>query len=95
MQRRVDREQTEIGSLAARFDVNAACQAAVILEKQEFAFLEQRVDLGKIDPVAIHEKLLDAKGRVDQGGDRLGVRGFCYSGLHITTVIRWSCRFRG
>lgn len=65
--RGVHGEQSEVGAIAAKFEVNAPKKLGGGFREEECSGLKHRVDLIGAGAVAINEEEFDSKSEVDQG----------------------------
>ena len=68
--RRLHREESQIGTILADFDINASHQSAGILGQKKFAASHIRADSEIIDAIAAKNGLLNDKRSIDQSTER-------------------------
>src|SRR6516164_6948068 len=74
---RIDREQRQVGTIAAEFNVSASDEGGILFGEKEPALLEQRSNRVNINTVALDEESFGvAKREVDQSGDAFCVGEF-------------------
>lgn len=80
---RIDREQAEIGSVVAKFDVNAGGHVSGFFRDQKLTRFHQSGDFGGVGAVAVDEKRLrDAERIVDDADDGIDVRRVSRASIH-------------
>src|SRR5215471_5601852 len=73
LQRRAQGKQADVAPVAAHFRIDATCKALVVFEQEKPAVAKQRLQLFRVDAVALDCDLLRAKGNVDQRDQRFCV----------------------
>jgi len=86
LKQRVDSEQAQITTAAAKFNIDAGRKGGGVTSDEEFAFCHVGVNAFGTDAITLDESLLDAEGGIDQMNERFGISG--ESGTNLNTLRR-------
>ena len=77
MLRGIDAEQSQIHTVLAPFEIDAADKPVAFFEQQKLTSIEVFQSADVVDSIAADERTLDFKGRVDEPRKPVGVRILC------------------
>jgi len=92
---RIHGEQSEIGAIAAQFEIDTPDKLARSFREQKCSGLKHSFDLIAVDPVAVNEESLHPEGEIHQRDDLLDVGSCSGADFHGKYGNAWKLALNG